>query len=109
MSLARPLAVSYRRVRSFSSAFMTIQSRSPRSRLDNLVGQKVIDGGQEERSEAAGAAIDGLQVMLADQPGKEFLSQFLAVRRRIASATNIVIERIPIRPAELFQSGRGMR
>ena len=38
MSAARPLAVSYRRVRSFSSAFSTIQSRSPRSSFDSFAG-----------------------------------------------------------------------
>jgi hypothetical protein len=31
MSAANPLAVSYRRVRSFSSAIITIQLRSPRN------------------------------------------------------------------------------
>ena len=31
MSRAKPLAVAKRRVRSFSSAFITIQSRSPRT------------------------------------------------------------------------------
>ncbi len=36
MSIANPLAVSYRRVRSFSSAFITIQSRSPRSKWTSL-------------------------------------------------------------------------
>ena len=38
MSRARPLAVSYRRVRSFSSAFITIQSRSPRTSLASRAG-----------------------------------------------------------------------
>jgi hypothetical protein len=35
-SIATPLAVSYRRVRSFSKHFITIQSRSPRNRLMSL-------------------------------------------------------------------------
>src|SRR5262249_33595779 len=37
-SAARPLAVSYRRLRSFSSAFITIQSSSPRTSPLNLRG-----------------------------------------------------------------------
>src|SRR5207249_2336876 len=38
MSIAKPLVVSYRRVRSFSRHFITIQSRSPRTRLISLGG-----------------------------------------------------------------------
>ena len=38
MSRAKPLAVSYRRVRSFSSAFITIQSRSPRTSFVSRAG-----------------------------------------------------------------------
>ncbi len=38
MSAAKPLAVSYRRDRSFSSAFMTTQSRSLRSSAVSLLG-----------------------------------------------------------------------
>ncbi len=38
MSRARPLAVSYRRAGSFSSAFITIQSRSPRTSLASFAG-----------------------------------------------------------------------
>ena len=38
MSRARPLAVSYRRVRSFSSAFITIQSSSPRTSRASFAG-----------------------------------------------------------------------
>ncbi len=38
MSRARPLAVSYRRAGSFSSAFITIQSRSPRTSFASRAG-----------------------------------------------------------------------
>ncbi len=48
MSCANPFAVSYRRVRSFSSAFMTIQSSSPRtsfvSRAGSILRCEEIDG-----------------------------------------------------------------
>ena len=38
MSLAKPLAVSYRRARSFSRAFITIQSNSPRTSVLSFLG-----------------------------------------------------------------------
>ena len=38
MSRASPLAVSYRRVRSFSRAFITIQSSSPRTSFASFAG-----------------------------------------------------------------------
>jgi len=38
MSAAKPLAVSYRRERSFSNAFITIQSNSPRTIVLSFLG-----------------------------------------------------------------------
>jgi hypothetical protein len=36
--MAKPFAVSYRRLRSFSSAFITIQSNSPRTSFGSFSG-----------------------------------------------------------------------
>ena len=46
MSRAKPLAVSYRRVRFFSSAFITIQSSSPRTSFASRAGSVCRDRGR---------------------------------------------------------------
>ena len=74
-----------------------------------FVGEKVIDGRQEKRAEAAPAAVHGFQIILPNEPAEEFLRRVLRIRRRQAFAAHVGIERIPISAAEFFQSRRGSR
>ena len=61
MSRASPPAVSYRRVRSFSSAFIAIQSSSLRTSFDSRAGstprRAAIDGSRSPEPESR---VDGL-------------------------------------------------
>ena len=63
MSRAKPLAVSYRRVRSFSIAFITIQSSSPRTSFVSLAGSVLrcaaTDGSRSRDSESRVLGLGG--------------------------------------------------
>ena len=74
MSRARPLAVSYRRVRSFSSAFITIQSSSPRTSFASRAG-----------SVRRCAAIDASGSPDPAQPRAGLGRLVLRIRRRISA------------------------
>ena len=72
MSIARPLAVSYRRERSFSRHFITIQSRSPRSvraRAGGSVRRPIMTAYRQEALRCAALLEDGPSTLRAIRAG----------------------------------------
>ena len=68
-----------------------------------FVGQEMVDGDHEERTELAFAPVHLRQVVLVQQPEEELLREVLRVVRLVTPLPHVGIERVPVGAAELFQ------
>ena len=69
----------------------------------------MIDGREKEGAELPFARIDLRQIVLTQQPRKEFLSQVLGVLGAVSSPADVSVEGIPVGAAECFERGSGLR
>ena len=74
-----------------------------------LVGEEVLEGAEQVKSEFTLLAIGEGEVLLLDQPSEKSLSQVLCVMGVATAAAEVGVERIPVSAAELFQSLRRAR
>ena len=68
-----------------------------------FIGQEMVHRGEQKRPEFSPLRISNLKRLLFQKSRKERLRQILSVDGRVATATHIGIERIPIGLAKLRQ------
>ena len=68
------------------------------------VGQEMLYGAKKEGAKTAELRIDGIQPVLRQQPGEEFLGQILGIISPITFPANVSIKRVPVSAAQSLQS-----
>src|SRR5207244_1504056 len=68
-----------------------------------LVGQEMLDGDEQKRTEPTLARIDLREVIFVEQPEEEFLGQIFGFSRVITAPPDISINWVPINAAEGFK------
>jgi len=74
-----------------------------------FIRQEPLERNEQKGAETSALLLHRTEKIFFEQPREERLRQVLGVLPRAAAAPDVGVEREPIRPAEFFERGRGLR
>src|ERR1041384_7753387 len=88
---------------------MEVAATLLRVRAPPVLGQEMLQHGEQEGAKFAFAAVRGAEVILFQQAGEEFLRQILSVMRLVAASANERVKRPPVSAAQFRQRFGSLR